>query len=455
MSSDWTRPFEPDEHTVALYHFDEGSGDEAHDACGDPDLTLRSSGRALWGSRPGFGSTARFERSDSNIRVGPANNDKLQLRTCSEGWTIEAWVRYTGPGGRDRVEWGRFDEDDALLGRYTYAFLCGTDEEGFSLPSGMRGGWSFYLNCSGVPGTREDGLMPGSRLLGWSGRMPIHGILITPTTSFGWLEEDRGRFRDTGWHHVAWQFRYRDQMNCLLVDGKIVRQVQLPIPGQSSNRILINDADRCDIPFYVGGLPHSRDPVVVTGLEFGNMDGEIDELRISSVMRYPVTDRMAVIRDKLPEAGLRIPYEVRLGADAAAGRVSWEMTEGSLPAGLAFDTDTGVIRGTPGGNGGVPPGDHRGAGRRRSDRRPHVFAHGAARPAGHRVPANRLRGRGLSGRAEHGAHGRTAGVERVGRLPRRHELRPRGRVLVGDSGRGGMLPDCGPGDGRERVERSR
>ena len=24
MSSDWTRPFEPDEHTVALYHFDEG-----------------------------------------------------------------------------------------------------------------------------------------------------------------------------------------------------------------------------------------------------------------------------------------------------------------------------------------------------------------------------------------------------------------------------------------------
>ena len=347
MSGDWNEPFEPDEHTVALYHFDEGSGDEAHDACGDPELTLRSKGRALWGSRPGFGSTARFERSDSNIRMGPVNHDKLQLRTCTEEWTVEAWVRYSGPGGRDRVEWGRFDADDALLGRYTYAFLCGTDEEGFSLPGGMRGGWSFYLNCSGVPGTLEDGLMPGSRLLGWSGRMPIHGVLITPTSSYGWLQEDRGRFRDTGWHHVAWQFRYRDQMNCLLVDGKVVRQVWLPAPDQSSNRILVNDADRCDIPFFVGGIPHSRDPVVTSGLEMGNMDGEIDELRISSVMRYPVTDRMAVIRQRLPDAALGIPYEVRLGADAAAGRVSWAMTEGGLPAGLAFDSGAGVIRGTP------------------------------------------------------------------------------------------------------------
>ena len=43
------------------------------------------------------------------------------------------------------------------------------------------------------------------------------------------------------------------------------------------------------------------------------MDGEIDELRISSVMRYPVTDRMAVIRQKLPDASMGIPYEVRLG----------------------------------------------------------------------------------------------------------------------------------------------
>ena len=70
--------------------------------------------------------------------------------------------------------------------------------------------------------------------MGWVGRDPNHDTSgsLEPSTSFGWLDEDRGRFRDTGWHHVAWQFRYRDQMNYLLVDGKLVRQVQLPAPGQ-------------------------------------------------------------------------------------------------------------------------------------------------------------------------------------------------------------------------------
>ena len=350
MISDWTRPFEPDAHTVALYHFNEGEGDEARDACGDPELTLRSGGRALWGSRPGFGSTARFERSDANLRIGPANHDKLQLRTCTEEWTVEAWVRYTGPGGKDRGQWSRTEgrrdpEEDGT----TYAFICGTDEEGFSLPRGMRGGWSFILRNGATRGTREDGLIAGARFMGWVGRDPNHDTSssLGPSTPFGWLDEDRGRFRDTGWHHVAWQFRHRDQMNYLLVDGRLVRKVQLPAPGHASNRLIVNDAERCDIPFCVGGVSHSRDPVVRAGLEMGNMDGEIDELRISSVMRYPVTDRLTVIRQKPSEAGLGIPYEVRLGADAAAGTVSWDVKSGSLPAGLAFDAGAGVIRGTP------------------------------------------------------------------------------------------------------------
>ena len=73
------------------------------------DLTLRAHKAALWGSRPGFGSTAKFARraDDADVRVGPANNDKLHLKTCTEAWTIEAWIRYTGPGwagtGRSHV----------------------------------------------------------------------------------------------------------------------------------------------------------------------------------------------------------------------------------------------------------------------------------------------------------------------------------------------------------------
>ena len=235
MSSDWTRPFEPDEHTVALYHFDEGEGSEAHDACGDPELTLRAYKEALWGSRPGFGSAARFDRQNAHLLVGPANNDKLELRTCTQEWTIEAWVRYTGPGGKDRARsWppGK---------GYTLGFICATDEEGCALAEGYRQGWSFYLHqtkTEGLKSTREDGLIPGARFIGsLRGRDPNHDTsnALMPETPFGWLQEDRGRFCDTEWHHVAWQFRYRDQTNFLFVDGRLVRKAQLPAAGTASS----------------------------------------------------------------------------------------------------------------------------------------------------------------------------------------------------------------------------
>ena len=45
----WQRPLDPDKHTVVLYHFDEGTGNQAHDATGDRKLTLRAFKRALWG----------------------------------------------------------------------------------------------------------------------------------------------------------------------------------------------------------------------------------------------------------------------------------------------------------------------------------------------------------------------------------------------------------------------
>jgi hypothetical protein len=37
--SDREKPFRPDGHTVVLYHFDEGQGNDAYDACGDAALT--------------------------------------------------------------------------------------------------------------------------------------------------------------------------------------------------------------------------------------------------------------------------------------------------------------------------------------------------------------------------------------------------------------------------------
>ena len=350
MNDDWREPFEPDEHTIALYHFDEGEGSEAHDACGDPELTLRAYREALWGSRPGFGATARFDRQNAHLLVGPANNDKLELRTCTREWTIEAWVRYTGPGGKDRARnWPPGQG-------YTFANICGSDEEGCALADGYRQGWIFYLRTAetGPESTRSDGLLPGARFLGaHSGRDPNNdvGTAFWPGTAHGWLQEDRGRFRDSGWHHVAWQFRYRDQTGFLYVDGRMIRKVQLPAPGRASTRIVANDAKRCDIPFQVGGFvrPEHRDGWVPGdfGMTMYNLEGEIDELRISDVMRYPVADRLSIIPQKLPEAGLNLPYQVRLGTDAGAGRVSWELAAGTLPAGMSLDPSEGVIRGTP------------------------------------------------------------------------------------------------------------
>ncbi len=350
MNDDWKQPFEPDEHTVALYHFDEGSGDEAHDACGDPELTLRAYKTALWGTRPGFGATARFDRQNGHLLVGPANNDKLELRTCTREWTIEAWVRYTGPGGKDRARnWPPGQG-------YTFANICGSDEEGCALADGYRQGWIFYLRTAetGPESTRSDGLLPGARFLGaHRGRDPNNdvGTAFWPGTGHGWLQEDRGRFRDSGWHHVAWQFRYRDQIGYLYVDGRMIRKVQLPAPGRASTRIVANDADRCDIPFQVGGFlrPEHRDGWVPGdfGMTMYNLEGEIDELRISDVMRYPVADGLSIIRQKLPAAGQNLPYQVPLGTDAAAGRVSWDLAAGGLPAGMSLDPSEGVIRGTP------------------------------------------------------------------------------------------------------------
>ena len=349
--SDWRKPFRPDEHTVVLYHFDEGQGNETHDACGDPALTLRAQQQALWGSRSGFGATARFDRRDASLLLGPADNDKLQLRTCPEQWTIEAWVRYTGPGGKDH--WKTFTGRSPIEG-YTYANLCGTDDEGFSLPHGYRHGWSFSLHTTRWETSRgkvmlEDGILPGARFLGYHrARDPRNDPgAFFPWTTYGWIDRERAHIRDTDWYHLAWQFRFRDQTGFLYVDGKMVRKVSLPPPDNPYRFGIINDAPTCGIPFMVGGIPHSQDPPTLFSPALGNLEGEIDELRISSIMRYPVADKLAIIRQKLPAAGLKIPYQVQLGTDAPNGNVTWKIVKGDLPKGLSLDAKDGAIRGLP------------------------------------------------------------------------------------------------------------
>ncbi|MDA0591169.1 MAG: putative Ig domain-containing protein [Planctomycetota bacterium] len=330
--SDWSKPFQADEHTVVLYHFDEGEGNTARDALGDPELTLRANRQALWGKRPGFGATARFERrdDDANLLIGPTNNDKLHLRPCTQEWTIEAWVRYTC-------------EDCQDAGR-TYANICGTEDEGFGLPVGVRGGWNFSLNSGPKLGPLKNGIAPSARFMGSPrGKDPNHD-----TSSL--LTAEEGRFTgaepaliiDNQWHHVAWQFRYRDQTHFFFLDGKLIRKLQLPLPGDQQGKV-VNDAENVGVPFVVGGFFHSQDPPFY--LNYGNFEGEIDEIRISKIMRYPAAERLSIIREELPVAGLQVRYSVTLAADAAQGDVNWEVVEGRLPTGLELDSVTGTLRG--------------------------------------------------------------------------------------------------------------
>ena len=330
--SDWRSPFRPDQHTVVLYHFDEGRGNEAHDACGDAELMLRAHKMASWGSRAGFGTTSRFDRTadDADVRVGPTNNDKLHLKTCTDAWTIEAWVRYTGPGGLEQ-------------GGRTYANICGTDDEGFGLREGLRGGYSFTLNLGrGGVGNRQDGLLPTARFIASSQSTENFG-----TSSFLfpylWPNKVKGRhIADDKWHHVAWQFRYKDQLNTFFLDGQLMAKISLHDAG--SPGILVNNTNNTCVPFAVGGWIHSQDPPFY--IKSGNFQGEIDELRISKVMRYPIARELAIVRQKLPKAGLKIPYSIKLTTDVAEVSVAWKRLAGKLPKGLALDEKRGIIHGT-------------------------------------------------------------------------------------------------------------
>ena len=119
--------------------------------------------------------------------MGPIDNDKLELRTCTEAWTIEAWIHYTG---------GIYE--DIFPG---YRNICGTDDEGCGLPEGVRAGWTFYLYRS-QPTPSAYPPCDIARFIGSLTRcpdndvmfkFPVAGDIVGPAT-----------IDDNKWHHVAW-----------------------------------------------------------------------------------------------------------------------------------------------------------------------------------------------------------------------------------------------------------
>ncbi len=280
--SDRTKPFTPAGHTVVLYHFDEGSGNETRGALGDQELTLRPK-RALWGKRTGFGSTARFERrpDDANVLVGPVNNDKLHLCGCTREWTIEAWARYTGPGGED--------------GGHTLANIASTEDEGFGLPLGFRG-----AGASRFTTVRERGRMglappPASWAL-CGGRIPITtpAVFSFLTIAAGAIPAPNPSVSPTT-GGIMWPGSF----------ATAIRHTSSFLTEKSFARFSFRFQDP---PFH---------------LEYGNVEGEIDELRISSVMRYPVAQELAIDRTlpsrKLPPGVETFSAESRTGLNHRPG----------------------------------------------------------------------------------------------------------------------------------------
>lgn len=377
-----------DAHTVALYEFREGEGNNAAEASGDPALALAAR-QALWSDVRGFGPVARFTRSadDAEVFIGPADNDKLELRQCPDEWTIEAWLRHTGPTQPDGQP-------------FAYVNICGTDEEGFSLPEGVRSGWNFSLHArvDSRGSVRSDGLhdeagekeaqfdarlVPSGRNIHTDGATTGNSGLVSEfyVPSGATAAAETLAIDDDEWHHVAWQWRSADQMHSLFIDKQLVWHSRPPVV----NAVAPTDirGRHCCIPFHVGGFIHHKDQPY--DARYGNFEGEIAGVMISRVMRYPVLTEsdsafkivQALGRDynvragdptaelsvadpafvvelkrqadeeaSLPDASVGVPFSAALAVDGGMA-ASWAVVNGALLPGLALDGTSGIIHGTP------------------------------------------------------------------------------------------------------------
>lgn len=59
------------------------------------------------------------------------------------------------------------------------------------------------------------------------------------------------------------------------------------------------------------------------------------------------TDLLRIVQTTLPDGTIGAPYMEILSVQNAAGPLTWSLVSGTLPTGLSFDTQTGVISGIP------------------------------------------------------------------------------------------------------------
>jgi hypothetical protein len=272
-------PLCPDAATVFLYDWRGEDARPVRDAAGDPELDLDWTNmggdrRVWWPGREG-----RFPQETGHGEHGFASlavdHDKHNLRTCPEGWTVEAWVRRGGPF----TAFGR--EETERTHRFDYGHICGTYD------STEQGVWELYLSELGAP---ERGMAPGAHFFGATAEQALRDLhpWSRPEGIVG--EAQAAGIRDTEWHHVAWQYEAAADRHRLFLDGRRIWEMTSP-----DGRRLVNNR-RHNAQFSVfsrltGYVVRGRDQAGekrgnFNWLGWGNFFGQIGEIRVSATQRY-------------------------------------------------------------------------------------------------------------------------------------------------------------------------
>jgi Putative Ig domain len=264
------RVIEADAHTVVLYDWQGPNGKLIPDLMGDDELTLTWT--AMGGDKRGSwpGREGRFPQDNGRgehgwVTMGKAS-PKLDLKTCKDEWTVEAWVR---PGGPIRANGKKADRTHPL---FDYGHICGTYD------NSKRGVWELYISDHDSP---DGSMAPGIHFLGAEpdqALMDLHpwkrpeGIVGKP---------EAAGIRDTEWHHVAWQYSYADDLHQLFLDGKLIWQMKSP-----DGRKLVNNRQHAAQFSIITRIKGDVLYGVSNFLGFGNFYGHIGEIRISNIRRY-------------------------------------------------------------------------------------------------------------------------------------------------------------------------
>jgi len=261
-----------DRHTVALFDWQGPNGKLIPDRLGNVAHTLTWTNmggdmRMSWPGRVGRFPYDNMGHGEHGWAIKGRGNAKLDLKTCTKEWTVEAWVRRAGP-----IQ-GHGTKVDRTHQPFDYGHICG------SYDNSKRGVWELYLSDHDSP---DGSMAPGVHFLGArpeEALMDLHpwkrprGIVGTPN--------DAG-IRDTEWHHVAWQYNYAQDLHELFLDGQRVWRMKSP-----DGRKLVNNR-RHEAQFSVSTRlnGYSRYGGNFNFLGFGNFFGQIGEIRISNTRRY-------------------------------------------------------------------------------------------------------------------------------------------------------------------------